>query len=272
MSGGTQKVDNSYSRQPMFTVPGTESFADSLLSRSQQNLFGNDQVWRDQGLNFFSDVLSGEAPRFRPSGELNNLINSVRETSDLALPQELANARSQYYRGPAGRSMMALDDTLLQNRIGRDANINSLLQGQYNQDMSFMGSAATNLMQGGAQDFSEAMQIADLLIGEKGRGSQNSSSGISTGSMLGGVGGILGGIGSMASGGLFSDRRLKTNIRKLGESFGLPVYSFNYLWNLAKDEIGFMADEVRKVYPEAVRKIGIYDAVDYSSIVNMNHS
>ncbi len=49
-----------------------------------------------------------------------------------------------------------------------------------------------------------------------------------------------------------SDRRLKENIKKIGESIsGLGIYKFNYIGQ-AKQYIGAMADEVIKVVPEAV--------------------
>ena len=49
-----------------------------------------------------------------------------------------------------------------------------------------------------------------------------------------------------------SDRRLKENIKKIGESIsGLGIYKFNYIGK-AKQYIGAMADEVIKVVPEAV--------------------
>jgi len=49
-----------------------------------------------------------------------------------------------------------------------------------------------------------------------------------------------------------SDRRLKENIQKIGESIsGLGIYKFNYIGK-AKQYIGAMADEVIKVFPEAV--------------------
>ena len=49
-----------------------------------------------------------------------------------------------------------------------------------------------------------------------------------------------------------SDRRLKENIKKLGDSpSGIGIYKFNYIGN-AKKYIGAMADDVMKVVPEAV--------------------
>ena len=48
-----------------------------------------------------------------------------------------------------------------------------------------------------------------------------------------------------------SDRRLKENIKKIGESIsGLGIYKFNYIGQ-AKKYIGAMADEVIKIVPEA---------------------
>lgn len=81
---------------------------------------------------------------------------------------------------------------------------------------------------------------------------------------------ILGGIGKIiTAGALLSDRRLKTNIEKKGEAFGLPVYSFRYVWG--EDSIGFMADEVEKVYPEAVSEVNGYKMVNYKMIAEANN-
>jgi len=64
-----------------------------------------------------------------------------------------------------------------------------------------------------------------------------------------GIAGQIAGIVIAAKG---SDRRLKENIKKIGESIsGLGIYKFNYI-NQAKQYIGAMADEVLKVVPEAV--------------------
>ena len=64
-----------------------------------------------------------------------------------------------------------------------------------------------------------------------------------------------------------SDRRLKENIQKIGESIsGLGIYKFNYIGKV-KQYIGAMADEVIKVVPEAVvlRSDGFY-GVNYNLI------
>jgi hypothetical protein len=54
---------------------------------------------------------------------------------------------------------------------------------------------------------------------------------------------------------LFSDERLKENIEQVGKSDkkrgGLPIFSYNYRGD-PTPRIGFMADQVEKVHPEAV--------------------
>jgi hypothetical protein len=64
---------------------------------------------------------------------------------------------------------------------------------------------------------------------------------------------MLQGAGSMAM--MFSDRRLKKDIVELGmdENKGLMLYSYRYVWQPVNEWcVGYMADEVEKLYPEAV--------------------
>lgn len=102
---------------------------------------------------------------------------------------------------------------------------------------------------------------AGSLIGGAGQQSQsqqNSSKG------KGGLGDFLGaGLSTIA----LSDRRLKTNIVKMGTlANGLNVYKYNYLSD--RDiQFGVMADEVATLLPEALGPIiGGYNTVDYSKI------
>jgi hypothetical protein len=88
----------------------------------------------------------------------------------------------------------------------------------------------------------------------------------------GGVGGFLAGAGSFASGMAqllpilgFSDRRLKEDIRRVGEADnGLPIYTYRFKGDdSGQTHMGFMADEVEDRRPEAVGLAGGYKAVDY---------
>lgn len=64
-----------------------------------------------------------------------------------------------------------------------------------------------------------------------------------------------------------SDRRLKRDIKKVGElENGLNVYSFKYI-NDTGPFVGVMADEVEKIQPEAIGpEIAGYKTVDYSQL------
>lgn len=78
-------------------------------------------------------------------------------------------------------------------------------------------------------------------------------------------GDVLGTIGDIVTlGSTFasSDRRLKRDIHRVGEQYGLPLYTFRYLWS---DTLyrGYMADEVEALYPEAVAWAGGYASVNY---------
>lgn len=81
--------------------------------------------------------------------------------------------------------------------------------------------------------------------------------------------GMMSGVSGMAGGAMMpSDRRLKNNITKLHDTVqGFAVYLYRYIWDPQVLWIGAMADEVRRVVPEAV---GTYPSgylfVDYSKL------
>jgi hypothetical protein len=90
--------------------------------------------------------------------------------------------------------------------------------------------------------------------------------------MMGGLASLGGSRGSAAIKALpwapmRSDRRLKTDIEKVGKlDNGLPVYSYKYKAG-GPQHIGVMAQDVKKVNPEAVEKVGDYLAVNYAEAV-----
>jgi len=80
--------------------------------------------------------------------------------------------------------------------------------------------------------------------------------------------GLLGalGFGMQAAPLLFSDKRLKENIKRVGKTDdGLNVYTYNYKGNPLR-HMGVMAQEVEKVKPGAVGEIGGFKAVDYGAL------
>jgi hypothetical protein len=92
-------------------------------------------------------------------------------------------------------------------------------------------------------------------------------SGAEIGSIIPGVGTVLGGIvGGFI--GLFSDPRLKKDIRKAGVSAsGFPLYEFRYKNDPTNQAYeGVLSPDVQKRHPSAVHRVGGYDMVDYKAI------
>jgi muramidase (phage lysozyme) len=64
-------------------------------------------------------------------------------------------------------------------------------------------------------------------------------------------------------GGFFSDKRLKKDVKEIGETHdGQPIYSYKYNGD-DRTQIGLMAQDVEKKHPEAVGLMGGYKTVDY---------
>lgn len=103
---------------------------------------------------------------------------------------------------------------------------------------------------------------AGSILTGAGQVSDSSSSGKSKK----GIGGVL---GSAAGAIAASDRRLKKNIKKIGEfKDGLGAYEYSYIWD--DDDVvqkGVMADEVATFRPWALGpKLGEYATVDYGKL------
>ncbi|WP_249156708.1 tail fiber domain-containing protein [Bradyrhizobium sp. KB893862 SZCCT0404] len=100
------------------------------------------------------------------------------------------------------------------------------------------------------------------IIGSNNWGGTQTGTSTSTPSTWSTIGSALGMGASLFK---LSDRRLKTDIRCIGAADnGLPIYTFRYI-NDPKGELhmGFMAQDVEKVRPEAVSKVGGVMAVNY---------
>ena len=75
-----------------------------------------------------------------------------------------------------------------------------------------------------------------------------------------------GGGGGGGGGNIFSDRRLKKNIKQIGtRADGLNVYEFDYIWGGGR-QVGLMAQEVQTMYPSAISESDGYLMVDYSKV------
>lgn len=133
----------------------------------------------------------------------------------------------------------------------------------------------------GASGLSDSGSIADILAMNARNASEEQANISKLGEMQAGVhdaaasdakkagktsqlGGIIGAVGSIAS--IFSDERLKDILETVRiHEKGFRIVKFRYKGGVATWE-GVVAQEVQKVFPQHVREIGGYLAVDYKAI------
>lgn len=225
------------------------------------------QAWSpvtQQAQGYYGDVLSGKY--LDPSN--NTALQSIL---DRTARDVTGNVNSQFSQ--AGRYGSGAHTDVLSRNLAESQN--SILADQYNRERGMMDSAA------GAVPQQQAQQLASLLQAS-GVGAELPYTGTNalanqlaalfsggTQKQSGGIGGILGGVGSLASGAatMFSDRRLKTNIEKVGEfDDGLGKYEWSYVWGGPR-HIGVMADEVAVLRPWALGPVvSGYATVNYEAL------
>lgn len=135
-----------------------------------------------------------------------------------------------------------------------------LNQGQSGAGLQAAGGQAGLFAQQGQNAFDAALGRAGTRKGF----TQKLSDAVSATKSLGQLAGTAGQFFS-------SDRRLKSNLRATASHGPLTVY--RWTWNdeakalgLVGDEVGFIADEVEKIMPEAVTMKNGYQAVDYGMV------
>lgn len=152
--------------------------------------------------------------------------------------------------------------------------LNALIEQQYGRlgGLSTMGQAsAAGQASSGMQSASnignllanQGAALAGGIMGQGGIARQTFGDVLNiakTAAQMAGAGGGGGG------GNMFSDRRLKKNIKQIStRPDGLNVYEFDYIWGGGR-QIGLMAQEVQTIYPGAVSESGGYLMVDYSKV------
>jgi len=175
----------------------------------------------------------------------------------------------------AARALQELNQNLASDEYGRAYDRYNIDQtNTYNRlaGIAGMGQQATGQMAGAGQNY--ATNVGNLQTGLASAQLQAAQAQASKPSMFGQILGA----GAQLGGSLFSDRRLKDNIKHIGKENGFNLYEFNYLkggdpyLNLVLDTentyIGVMADEVENTNPEAITvdpESG-YKMVDYNKI------
>ncbi len=223
------------------------------------------------------------APNLDPSKLTNTMMNEFSNYEQPIWNQQQSNLNSQLAAQGITQGSAAYDNAQnLQARNVGDAT---------NQ---FLTEAEPQAFNQALQTYEAPIQTLGTLLGESQPGSVNSaltqtpSESIQPANISGDIyqsyndqlsnyqntmQGIFG-LGSAALGGLAriaipSDRRVKENISKVGTlKNGLPIYIFNY----KKDpdgipQIGLMAQDVEKLYPDAVEEYDGVKHVNYAKAV-----
>ena len=109
-----------------------------------------------------------------------------------------------------------------------------------------------------------ANQLAAATANAQAKAARSSGFMGALGSIGGGLAQGIGAAGGAAA--FFSDKRLKTDIKKVGKTeAGLPIYTYKYKGD-NKTQMGVMAQDVEKKTPKAVSEVGGFKAVDYKLV------
>ena len=183
---------------------------------AQQNQFG-DQF--GAGQSRFADQFGAQQQQ---QGFANRMANqNLLGQNDRFLAQQQAN---QFNEDMRRRGLSTQE--MMQQR-----------QDPYNQLSQLLGLAG----QVGNPTFGQTQQFGPMGVDYQGQVNQNYNQRLAGGFDWGGLISGAGQAGIAA----FSDRRIKRNIKKLGEfGKGISWYAFRYLGD-AKKRVGFMADEVQ---------------------------
>ena len=236
------------------------------------------------------EVLAKQKDEYRqfqfknPYADMENIYEDLTvdtKAADFQMEQG-AQQRSnimQGLRGAAGGSGIAGLAQSLANQgsmQARQASVDISRQEQSNQAMAIKGANAADMAERGGEAMvqSAEMQRQSTLLGIEYGGMQGANAGVQSAygnqmSAFGASANMIGAQMGMAGnivGGALSDRKLKKNINKIGESpSGLNIYSFEFKNSKYGKGLfqGVMSDEVPQ---EAVGTKDGYDTVDYSKL------
>lgn len=264
---GIQQVMTAYERG----IPYLDEALQGIGTLNKQIVgdYGAGQEVAAQGRQYYGDILSGKYMQGNPY--LEQMISRTREgVADGVNSQFTLGGRygSGAHAGMLTKEMAnaenamrfnnyALESGRMDQAAGAGQAANANLAGQA---MGGYGALAS-MPWGGMNSLGNA--LGALMSGGSARSVSYAPSPI-----WGAIGSGLGALGAAASGGAFSDRRLKTKIEAIGKNEkGLTVYRYAYKSHPDETHTGFMADEVKKIVPEAYLpnflKSG-YDGVNYA--------
>ena len=244
---------NSLAARQQFGNEGAQRYAQDMGLRQQGVAEGAQRYGEDMGLRQ-QGVAEGAQRYGEDMGLFNNFMNmgNTRFSQDMGARSMLGNEMDRRFAQQN------------QNRARQIAEARLLRQ----QPMSDLASLLAGVSPGGIPQMPQyaqyAIQAPDYmgLVGSSYAARAGRPSGF--GSTLSGLGGLASGIGAL--GGLFSDRRLKEDIERVGElAPGVGLYVYRYRGN-PTSFMGAMADEVEQFAPEAVGDYAGVKTVNYRTL------
>ena len=270
---------NSLMNTAQNTLQQTEN--GSMLN-SNPYLDANFKAGTDSITKAYNDAVSGQTSGFAGSGRAGSGMQAFYQNQQNdTLAKNLNNLESQtYYNNYTNERLNQLSATQLAPTYANEdyTNLNALSSIGAAQDAYNQNTLNSNIDRWNYNQNLPANTLAQYMNMIQGNyGGSSSSSGTYTptysssnlfGNALGGaamgagIGSIVPGIGTGLGaiggglfgglGGLFSDKRLKTGVIAIGKADnGLTIYRYCYIGSPTV-HIGFMADEVNEVNPDAV--------------------
>lgn len=279
MGLSSQKTTTGPSKQAMPYLQAGSSALQSVYDANKGNvaeigsdLMGQYRRFSDSVTNnptlgaarrFTADTINSD-PASNP--QLDNIINtSNNDIMDRinAIFSRAGQTRSSRQIGEVAKQLSANESGLRYNdwNTGMDRKAQAVQQAIAMGGLDNQTSAAlTALAEGAATTPYLGAQILSQGLGNLWGNSTTTKQGSNIGQMLLSA-------GATAGAAALSDRRVKADIRKLGElSDGLGVYSYRYKWE-NKPQIGVMADEVADLRPWALGpEIGGFMTVNYGAL------
>jgi hypothetical protein len=204
------------------------------------------------------------------AGQFSNAAQQQQYGQNLNNAQFVNTAQQQLYNQNANNAQFnnqAVQQSLAQQSALRAQPLNEILglmggsQIQLPQFQGYQGASVA-----AAPSYNAVQQQYQSALGQA--NAQNAANNNSTSGLFSlGSSALMAPAGTFAGiAGLFSDRRLKTDIKQVGTADnGLNIYSYKYVWG-GPTQLGYMADEVEKIIPQAVGESNGYKTVNYGMI------
>lgn len=262
--GAANTLNDAYNQNAGGLQKATDQVTSLLPSVIDKYKQGNPAL--NAATSYAQDVLGGKYLNNNPhlQAMLDRTNNDVMNSTMASLSKRGLTGGSDYAR-------------LIADRVA--ANEGNIRFADYNNERQAMGQAASLSPSIAAADTIQIQPMMSMLnayqtpmnaagnyaqsLGGLLGGYQTQKSGQSTGSA------IASGIGTIASiASLFSDARLKEDIRRVGQTDGgLPVYTFRYKGEPAV-HMGVMAQDVEVMQPEALGPVvSGFKTVNYGGLV-----